>query len=115
MTGIDYATEPAEETGETDGISARLRFIATRHPLGVIGAAIMAVFVFAAVFADFITVHDPLVMDAAISLAPPSAQHWLGSDFMGRDVYIRIIYVARISLPVGLGSTFLRFLFVVSL
>ena len=44
------------------------------------------------------------------SLAPPSAAHWLGADFMGRDVYSRIVYGARISLAVGdrrdaLGST----------
>ncbi|HUA51559.1 MAG TPA: ABC transporter permease, partial [Candidatus Sulfotelmatobacter sp.] len=43
--------------------------------------------------------------NAAISLAPPSAAHWLGADFMGRDVYSRIIYGARISLAVGLGAT----------
>src|SRR5216684_9416066 len=115
MTGIDYATQPAEETAETDGISARLRFIATGHPLGVIGAAIMVVFVFAAVFADFITVHDPLAMDAAVSLKPPSAQHWLGADFAGRDVYSRIICGARISLAVGLGSTFIGCVFGVAL
>src|SRR5229473_2660450 len=107
MTSVNSAAEPAEETAETDDILARLRYIATGHPLGVIGAAIMVVFVFAAVFADFITVHDPLAMDAAVSLKPPSAQHWLGADFMGRDVYSRIIYGARISLAVGLGSTFL--------
>src|SRR5258708_20019959 len=111
MTGVNSAAERAEETAEADNILARLRYIATGHPLGVIGAAIMAVIVFAAVFADFITVYDPLAMDAAISLKPPSAQHWLGADFMGRDVYSRIIYGARISLAVGLGSTFLGCVF----
>src|SRR5258708_25874780 len=75
----------------------------------------MAVIVFAAGFADFITAYDPLAMDAAISLKPPSAQHWLGADFMGRDVYSRIIYGARISLAVGLGSTFLGCVFGVAL
>jgi peptide/nickel transport system permease protein len=115
MTGVNSAAERAEETAEADNILARLRYIATGHPLGVIGAAIMAVIVFAAVFADFITVYDPLAMDAAISLKPPSAQHWLGADFMGRDVYSRIIYGARISLAVGLGSTFLGGVFGVAL
>jgi len=65
---------------------------------------IMAVCVFAAVFANFITVFDPLSTNAALSLARPSAQHWLGCDFMGRDVYSRIVYGARISLAVGIGS-----------
>src|SRR6266849_6503284 len=115
MTSVNSAAEPAVETAETDVLFARSRYIFTRPPLGVIGAAIMVVFVFAAVFADFITVYDPLAMDAAISLKPPSAQHWLGADFMGRDVYSRIIYGARISLAVGLGSTFLGCVFGVAL
>ena len=64
----------------------------------------MAVFVFAAFFAPLITVYDPLSTNAAFSLARPSAAHWLGCDFMGRDVYSRIVYGARISLAVGCGS-----------
>ena len=43
-----------------------------------------------------------------IALAPPSDAHWLGADQMGRDIYSRIVYGARISLAVGLGSTFAR-------
>jgi peptide/nickel transport system permease protein len=48
-----------------------------------------------------------LSTNAALSLARPSAQHWLGCDFMGRDIYSRIVYGARISLAVGIGSTLL--------
>jgi peptide/nickel transport system permease protein len=67
----------------------------------------MALFVLAAIFAPFITVYDPLTTNAAVSLAKPSATHWLGCDFMGRDVYSRIIYGARISLAVSMGSMLL--------
>ncbi len=73
----------------------------------MVGAVIMAVFVFAAVFADFITAYDPITTNAAISLLPPSEHHLLGADAMGRDIYSRIVFGARISLAVGLGSTFL--------
>jgi peptide/nickel transport system permease protein len=62
------------------------------------------VFLFAAFFAPLITVYDPLSTNSALSLARPSAAHWLGCDFMGRDVYSRIVYGARISLAVGCGS-----------
>lgn len=92
---------------ERDGIGNWLRRFAARYPLGAAGGAIMAVFVFAAIFADFLTQYDPLKTNAALSLARPSLAHWLGSDFLGRDVYSRIIYGARISLAVGLGSTLL--------
>jgi peptide/nickel transport system permease protein len=85
----------------------RLRLLFYRHPLGAIGALIMAAFVFAAAFAPLITYYDPLTTDAAVSLARPDAAHWLGCDFMGRDVYSRIVYGARISLAVGIGSTLL--------
>ena len=84
-----------------------VRFFIRRYPLGAAGAVIMAIFLFAAAFAPYITVYDPLSTNAAASLARPSAAHWLGCDFMGRDVYSRIIYGARISLVVGCGSMLL--------
>jgi peptide/nickel transport system permease protein len=73
--------------------------------LGVIGTVIMVVFTLAALLAELVTAYDPLTTSAALSLAPPSAAHWLGCDFLGRDVYSRIVFGARISLAVGLGST----------
>jgi peptide/nickel transport system permease protein len=84
-----------------------LRFLLRRYPLGAIGAVIMAAFVFAAIFADLVTRYDPLSTNAALSLAPPSIAHWFGADFMGRDVYSRIVYGARISLFVGCCATLL--------
>jgi peptide/nickel transport system permease protein len=84
---------------------SRLRFLAQRHLLGTIGLAIMAMFVFAALFADLICRYDPLTVDSAHALARPSAQHWMGTDSFGRDVWSRIIHGARISLAVGIGST----------
>ena len=104
MTSIDYRAELAKAGANIDSRWARLRFLARRYPLGAVGAVIMAACVFAAVFAPYITIYDPLSTNAALSLARPSAQHWLGCDFMGRDVYSRIVYGARISLAVGLGS-----------
>ena len=104
MSSIDYRAELSRAGANIDTRWARLRFLARRYPLGAFGAMIMALCVFAAVFAPYITVYDPLSTNAALSLARPSAQHWLGCDFMGRDVYSRIIYGSRISLAVGIGS-----------
>src|SRR5882724_7861932 len=67
----------------------------------------MAVFVLAALLADLIAPYDPLTVTASLSLAPPGAAHWMGADSFGRDVYSRIVYGARISLAVGIGSTLL--------
>jgi peptide/nickel transport system permease protein len=104
MSSIDYRAELTRAGANIDSRWAKLRFLARRYPLGAVGAVIMALCVFAAVFAPYITAYDPLSTNAALSLARPSAQHWLGCDFMGRDVYSRIVYGARISLAVGLGS-----------
>src|ERR1700747_1159012 len=104
MASIDYRAELAKAGTNTPSRGAGLGFPPRRYPLGAFGAVIMALCVFAALFAPYITVYDPLSTNAALSLAPPSAQHWLGCDFMGRDVYSRIVYGARISLAVGVGS-----------
>ncbi len=104
---VDFQAGLARAGAGIDGTWSHLRFFVSRHPLGALGAVIMAVFVLAALFAGVITADDPLQTNASISLAPPSGQHLLGADFMGRDVFSRIVYGARISLAVGLGSTLL--------
>jgi peptide/nickel transport system permease protein len=115
MQITDYDAELARAGANVTGRWSALRFLARRYPLGTIGALIMAVFVFAALFANLITFYSPLATDAARSLAPPSMAHWMGADNFGRDVYSRIAYGARISLAVGLGSTALGCLFGVAL
>jgi len=107
VSTVDFNAELAAAGANVRSRWGAVRFFVRRYPLGAIGAVIMAVFVLAAIFAPFLTVYDPLTTNAAASLAKPSATHWLGCDFMGRDVYSRIIYGARISLAVSLGSMLL--------
>jgi len=104
MTVVDSLIEPVNEM-RADSIWSRIRYHALAHPLGVIGAFIMLVFVFVAIFAGYLTAYDPIGTNSSISLAHPSQAHWFGADNMGRDIYSRIIYGARISLAVGVGST----------
>ncbi len=104
MSTIEYQAELSRAGAHVAGRWSAMRFLARRYPLGAIGAVIMGIFVFAALFAPFLTVYDPLSTNSALSLAAPSSAHWLGCDFMGRDVYSRIVYGARISLAVGCGS-----------
>jgi len=86
---------------------AALLFFSRKKPLGAVGGGIMLVIVLTAVFADQLQTYDPIATDAAQSLAPPSREHWLGSDHLGRDIYSRIVHGARVSLIVGLASTLL--------
>ena len=86
--------------------TALVRFC-RKKPLGATGGVIMAAIFLTAIFANELATYDPIATDAAQSLAPPSWQHWLGSDHLGRDIYSRIVHGARVSLIVGLASTLL--------
>jgi len=82
------------------------RFV-RRKPLGAAGGFIMIVMVLTAVLAPWLQTHDPIATDASYTLGRPSAEHWLGTDHLGRDIYSRIVHGAWVSLVVGLGSTLL--------
>jgi len=105
MSSIDLVPGPIASVDRAEGVWSKLRHNAASHPLGVVGAFIMLVFILTAVFADFITIYSPTLTNAAGALKPPGGSHILGADAMGRDIYSRIVYGARISLAVGLGST----------
>ncbi len=80
------------------------RFV-RKKPLGAAGGALMLVMLVTAVFAELLQTHDPIATDAAYTLGPPSLEHLLGTDHLGRDIYSRIVHGARISLVVGVAST----------
>ena len=70
--------------------------------LGYIGIVIAAIFLLAALFAPLIATHDVALQDLAQRYASPSAEHWFGTDGLGRDLFSRVVYGARISLEVGI-------------
>lgn len=107
MAVVDHEAELQKAGANVTGRFSSLMFFFRSYPLGAFGALIVLLFVFTAVFADFITAYDPTQTNAASSLAKPGAEHLLGADFMGRDMWSRIIYGARISLIVGIGSAVL--------
>ncbi len=74
-----------------------------RQPLAVIGAALLCLFVAAAVFAPWLATFDPAQIDLPHRLAAPNARHWFGTDELGRDIFSRVIYGARISLTVAVA------------
>jgi peptide/nickel transport system permease protein len=104
MVAIDHQAELTRAGAHVTGWWSRIRFFARRYPLGAVGALIVTLFILTAVFADVIAPVDPTATNSKFSLAPPSATFWLGADFMGRDMYSRIVHGARISLAVGAGA-----------
>jgi ABC-type dipeptide/oligopeptide/nickel transport system permease subunit len=75
-----------------------------RDGRAVTGLIVVAVLVIAAVTAPVLARVDPIQIDLAHALRPPSAAHWLGTDVQGRDVWARLVYGARVSLAVGIVS-----------
>jgi len=73
-----------------------------RHKLGMLGLTMLLLLVFAALFAPVLAGSDPARTDLKLKNKPPSAEHILGTDAIGRDGWARLVYGARISLAVGL-------------
>ena len=81
--------------------SAKTTEFMRRHPTIMVGALLLLLITLVAIFAPFIA-RDPIVFEPINRLKSPSAEFWLGTDSLGRDVYARTVYGARISLLVGL-------------
>jgi peptide/nickel transport system permease protein len=74
-----------------------------RNPLSAAGLVLSVALVLVAVAAPLIATHDPLELDPANRLGPPTAEHWLGTDDAGRDVFSRVIHGTRSSFLAALG------------
>ncbi|MCX7379920.1 MAG: ABC transporter permease [Alphaproteobacteria bacterium] len=115
MSEPAYATELTRAGAGADGAWSKARYFARQYPLGAVGALIMIVFVATAALADVVASFSPFSTNPALSLARPGASNWMGADFMGRDIFSRIVHGARISLAVGIGSTLLGGVFGVTI
>jgi len=82
-----------------DALSRGARY----NPLATFGAIMVCVFVLMALMAPWLAPQDPAAIDLPARLTPPSAQHWFGTDELGRDILSRVIYGSRISMLVGIG------------
>ena len=76
-----------------------------RNKMALFGLAVITVLVLAAAFAPLITKYDPTIINTIESRRSPSSEHWFGTDLLGRDLYSRVVYGARVSLKVGILST----------
>ena len=78
--------------------------LARRKPLGAIGALIVVGLILLAICADQIAPHAYDDAIAGARMKPPSAQFWMGTDNLGRDIWSRVVYGARISVTVGFAT-----------
>ncbi|MDQ2912310.1 MAG: ABC transporter permease [Chloroflexota bacterium] len=92
-----------------------MREFARRNPRILVGGAIIALLLFVAIAAPLVAPYDPKLVDVTSVLLPPSVEHPLGTDDLGRDVLSRVIWGSRISLTVGLIAVTIGFSVGVSL
>src|SRR6201993_3773577 len=110
-SGIDAMTvAPADLTLPAAPATRRrggLRIYIRRHPTIIIGGVLLPMMALMAIFSPYLGTVDPQALSPIRRLRWPSAEHWFGTDMLGRDVYSRTIYGARVSLTVGISVALL--------
>ncbi len=101
----------ADVTAFKAGVKPRnhIVYILTENPVSIVAIAGFAVIVFAAIFGPLVAPYDPLATNVAISLHPPSWDHWFGTDQLGRDVFSRVLVAARLDLMISVSAVALSF------
>jgi peptide/nickel transport system permease protein len=78
-----------------------------RHPTVAIGSALLIVMVMIALLAPYLWTVDPTTLNTSRRTRAPSQEFWFGTDMLGRDIYSRVMYGARVSLLVGFSVAIL--------
>ena len=103
MAGV--AQLPVRSRGVAPSLLAR----ALREPRIVVSGAVIALLTMTGLLAPLISPYDPEFMDTSLSLAGSSADHWLGTDQLGRDVLARLIFGAQLSLQISVYAVAFAF------
>jgi peptide/nickel transport system permease protein len=101
-TRISFAGQRESQAPSSLFLDAWRRLL--RNKLAIVGMVIIAFFIIAAVLAPLLAPYDPTEQILLQRRQPPSRQHWMGLDEVGRDILSRVIYGARVSLQIGLLS-----------
>jgi len=107
QNNVANTVEPAawSEIAPVQSEFRRVMSVFFGRKLAVVGFVLIAFLIITAIFAPWIAPYPPNDIDMAQTLAKPSAEHWLGTDNLGRDVLSRIIYGARTSMIIAFGAT----------
>jgi len=84
-------------------------YVLRENPVTGLAFAMFAFFVGSALLGAWLVPYDPLATDATATLQPPSAQHWFGTDNLGRDVFSRVIVATRLDLMISVAAVAMSF------
>ena len=101
MDASDLVTTASEVTAPTRRPAA---FRLLRDSTGTVGTVFVMLIVVLALFAPYLSPYRPEEINVARRLAPPSAEHWMGTDQLGRDVFSRLVFGTRLALVVALPA-----------
>ena len=107
MTAVSPTDIPAVATTKVRKPRGAILEFVYQQPLGAASFVIILAMMFAGIFCEWVAPYDPLAIDFASILAPPSLEHWCGTDAFGRDICSRLIYGARTALVIGFFSSFI--------
>ncbi|MFI5409463.1 ABC transporter permease [Kaistia sp. UC242_56] len=85
-----------------------IRYV-SKHPGAMVGLTLLALQIASILFAPWLTFYSPEEADPLMSLQPPSAAHWFGTDVSGMDIYTRIVYATRINLLISIVAVAFAF------
>ena len=89
-------------SGEIEFSERREKLILfVQNKLGMFGLVLVLLFFISAIFAPIFATHDPFQMDIPNRMSGPTAEHWAGTDQLGRDTYSRVLYGGRVALKVA--------------
>ncbi len=98
----------AGAVAERSGI-AHARYVIGENPVTAFAFGLFVAIVFAAVLGPSLVPYDPLASNTSRALQAPSAQHWFGTDQLGRDLFSRVIVATRLDLTIAVASVILVF------
>ncbi len=106
---LSPAPEGPHNNGGSNSTWAHVRHVLADNPVTLVAAAMFAMLVLLALVGPYIVPYDPLASSASNALQPPSAQHWFGTDALGRDIYSRTIVATRLDLGIAVLAVALSF------
>jgi peptide/nickel transport system permease protein len=106
MSATPLGLKEGETIQRSEWKQAWRRFCANR--LAMVGVVVVVLFLLIGIFADWLVPYNPTFQFRGMQGAAPSSEHWLGSDYNGRDLLSRVIAGTRTALLVGLGATLLQ-------
>lgn len=103
--------EPETDTKQSQYVRTgrRIVYVFTANPISIVAFIGFVLVLFAAFFGSMIAPYDPLLTNATNALKPPSADHWFGTDQVGRDVFSRVLVAARLDLFISVSAVTLSF------